>query len=243
MNKLILTKISTYSLLVFLLLQGCKKDPVTPAPIVVADQTFTQSFDLMSTAVGQGWIFKNLSDSANLGWSVTHVAPNRNVAGFSSVFDGTNYLEDNYTSNSSPSGLGNISDWAISPKLFFQNGDKISFYAISNGGSDGYPDRLQLRLNVLNTLDSTGVDANSATKSFDVGFYSKPLLDINSLYSTSTTITGFPSIWTKYEVTISGLNQPDSGRFAFRYFLEVNGGSNGDELAIDKVTFTSVNHK
>lgn len=229
--------------LVIFILQACKKDSPAPAPIVAADQTFTQSFDALSAAITQGWIFRNLSDSAYLGWKVINKTPNPNaVAGFP-LFDGPNYLEDNWTTNSSPVGSGNISDWAISPKLFFQNGDSTTFYTISNGGVDGFPDRLQLRLNLLNTLDSTGVDPNSPTRSFDVGFFTKPLLDINSVYSLSTTTSGYPSTWTKYSAKITGLNQPDSGRFAFRYYMEVDGGNNGDEVAIDKVTFTSANHK
>ena len=116
-----------------------------------------------------------------------------------------------------------------------QNGDKISFYTLSNGSVDGYGDRLQLRLNTFNTSDSIGATSTA------VGHFTTPLLDINPLYKVSPP-GDYPSVWTKYEATITGLNQPDSGRFAIRYFVELNGGNNGDELAIDKLQFTTATH-
>lgn len=213
---------------------SCKdnKGFVLPKPdtsITATDQTFSQSFDNMEDATKQGWIFTNLSDEPDGSWSV-QAKMGSGVAAQS----GSGFLYDNYLASDDASGI--ISDWVISPKILFQNGDKITFYTISSGSDDGYGDRLQLRLNVLGS--SAEIDSSSTA----VGGFTVPLVDVNPLYKISPP-GDYPTTWTKYEATISGLNQPDSGRFAFRYYVQVNGGANGDEVGLDNVTFTSANHK
>jgi hypothetical protein len=221
---------------------SCTKDdnnPV-PKPPEPTDQSFSTSFESMDELSKLGFVFKNLSDNPADGWTIQDGTSWGEVP-----YDGSKLLDDNpFIATADPydtlTGAGVISDWLISPALYFQNGDKISFYTVSHGsigyGPYGsYPDRLQLRLNIFNTSDSIG------QTSADVGYFTNPLLDINSLFKVSPP-NDYPSTWTKYEVTISGLNQPDSGRFALRYYLPLNGGANGDELAIDKLEFTSVNH-
>jgi hypothetical protein len=234
MNKSFLKPTLFCGLAIATLLQACndKKDAVVP-PAPVTDQSFSQSFESLAAAQTQGWKFKNLSDGAATGWRVRATT----IFYGDPAFDGTNLLYSNYAAGNGASG--NLSDWAISPARIFQNGDKISFYALSNGEVDGYPDRLQLRLNIFNSSDSIKSD-DPASKSSEIGNFTHPLLDINQVYSLDP--GGFPSVWTKYEATISGMNKPDSGRFAFRYYLEYNGGANGDELAIDKVVYTSASH-
>lgn len=224
---------------------SCKKDSTPPPPPpVVTDQSFTQGFESMSDLVSQGWVLRNISDTLpydpsdgsggpGLGWSVESETSNGEAP-----YEGSGLLYDSYQAGTDYSG--NISDWLISPKLYLQNGDKISFYTLSHGsvgyGADGsYGDRLQVRLNVFNTSDSIG------TSSSAVGHFTMPLLDINPLYKVSPP-GDYPSTWTKYEATVSGLNQPDSGRFAIRYFVELNGGANGDEIAVDKLEFKSAGH-
>lgn len=234
MKKTASIKLAILALAAIVVGDSCKKSdpPITP-PIVVTNQSFAQSFESMDSALAQGWVFRNLSDTANGGWMVASETGNGLPA-----FDGTNLLFTDYTA--SAANLGQtpdavISNWAISPKLLLQNGDKISFYTISHGsigyGANGsYGDRLQLRLNAFNTSDSIG------TTSSDLGNFTRPLVDVNPLYKVEGP-GDYPTTWTKYEATISGLNKPDSGRFAFRYFVQLNGGANGDELAIDKVEF------
>jgi hypothetical protein len=210
-----------------ILLQSCDdKDEVPTPPPPVSGQSFTQGFDDMNAAKAQGWVFKNRSNDAGNGFRVRAST----IFYGDTPFEGAGLLYSNYAASTTFDG--NISDWAISPARIFQNGDKISFYALSNGSNDGYADRLQLRLNVFNASDSIG------TESTDIGGFNKPLIDINPIYR----IAGpgdFPTTWTKYEATITGLNKPDSGRFALRYFVEIHGGANGDEIAIDKVEFKS----
>ncbi len=229
MSKLFFKKASLCFLVVFAFLQSCKKDKVTvtpPAPIT--NQSFSQSFETLADAQAQGWVLTNRSDFKGTGWRVR----SNTIFYGDAPFDGTKLLYSNYLANISPSAAGNISDWAISPARIFQNGDKISFYALSNGANDGYPDRIQLRLNLFNT--SAFID----TFSTDVGNFTIPLIDINANYSTDP--AKFPTVWTKYTATLTGLNKPDSGRFAIRYYMELQGGANGDEVAIDKVEYKSV---
>ena len=208
---------------------SCKKDEPTPEPpVVVTDQSFTQSFDDLAAAQAQGWKFINLSDEAGDPLTIVTETPNGVTP-----FDGAGLLYSDYTASGGFTGI--ISNWAISPRLLVQNGDKFSFYAVSHGSigygaSGSFGDRLQLRLNVFNGSDSIG------SSSTDVGNFTTPLLDINPLYKTVGP-GDFPTVWTKFEATVKGLNKPDSARFALRYFVELNGGSNGDEIAIDKVEF------
>jgi hypothetical protein len=217
---------------------SCKKDDTTPAPPPPepTDQSFSTSFESMSELQSQGWVFNNLSDDPGTGWSIETSTSNGELP-----YDSAHLLYDSYAATNDPgSGTGVISDWLISPKLYFQNGDKISFYTLSHGSVGygvygAYGDRLQLRLNTFNTSDSIGETSS------DVGNFTTPLLDINPLYKVSPP-DDYPSTWTKYEATITGLNQPDSGRFALRYFVQLNGGANGDEIAVDKFEFTSANH-
>ncbi len=221
--------------------QACKKDSTPPpAPPTPTDQSFSTSFESMDSLKSQGWVFTNLSDNPASGWGIE---PGTSW-GLGPV-DGSNLLDDNpFFATVDPydtlTGTGVISDWLISKPILFQNGDKISFYTVSHGsigypGYGNFPDRLQLRLNTFNTSDSIGVTAS------DIGNFTTPLLDINPLYKGAPP-GDYPSTWTQYQVTISGLNEPDSGRIAFRYFLPLNGGLNGDEIAIDKFEFTSASH-
>ncbi len=209
------------------LLQACDdKEDTPPPPAPPTGQSFTQNFNTMAEATTQGWIFKNYSDDPGAGWTVKP----KTTFYDDPPFEGAGLLYANYQASNGVDG--NISAWAISPARVFQNGDKISFYTLSNGSNDGYGDRLQLRLNLFNASDSIEHESTA------VGGFTRPLVDINPIYK----ITGpgdYPTTWTKYEATITGLNKPDSGRFALRYFVEIHGGANGDELAVDKVEFKS----
>lgn len=234
-NKSFFKNLIVIALVVAVFQISCKKDSANPAPPPPepTDQSFSTSFESMSDLRSQGWKFTNLSDGGGDGWSVQTSTGNGELP-----YDGNHLFYDSYLAGIDVTG--NISDWAISPKLYLQNGDKITFYTLSHG-SVGYGpgaffgDRLQLRLNIFNT--SAEIDSSSTA----VGNFTTPLLDINSLYKT-TGSNDYPSTWTKYEAVITGLNQPDSGRFALRYFVELNLGANGDEIAVDKLEFTSANH-
>ena len=51
--------------------------------------------------------------------------------------------------------------------------------------------------------------------------------------------SGYPSVWTQYSVTLSGISGTPTGRLAFRYFVENGGpaGANSDYIGIDTVAY------
>jgi|GEM_PF-1637518 len=139
----------------------------------------------------------------------------------------TSYLAANFNSTA---GANTISNWAMPPSVLAKNGDVLSFWTRTTTGT--FPDRLQVR---MNTVDLAPIPAGSPTS---VGNYTNLLLDINPTY----TATGYPTAWTKFSITMSGL--PAAGqnvRFAFRYFVENGGpaGANSDYIGIDSVRYTT----
>ena len=98
------------------------------------------------------------------------------------------YLWADYNSTSSAAGV--ISNWAVSPVLTLQNGDKISFYTRAqiyfyNDDSTDFVNRLQVRINIKNTGTNTGDGANA-------GDFNVLLLDINPGYRAFLIYTIYP---------------------------------------------------
>jgi hypothetical protein len=226
---------------------SCTDDPLNSSAPSVPDQSFTEEFETKTAARDQGWVFFNTSVSLGpTDWTNPITPP---FAPFSSnSFNG--YLWADFNSTTSAAGV--ISNWAISPKKIFQNGDKISFYTRSeivfyNDDSTDFVNRLQVRMNTKN--DGTDVGNGLNTGDFNI-----VLLDINPDYKNFSykeylagspdALLAYPHKWTEFQITISGLpEQPVTGRFAFRYFVE-GAGNNGraTSIAIDKLEFTSA-HK
>jgi len=189
-------------------------------------QNFTSEFEDSSSVANEGWVMDNNSSPlGSTGW----------FPGTISVFAAysmNGYYAANYNNTS---GTGTISNWLISPNRYLQNGDSIIFYTRTTDTSlvNTYPDRMQLR------LSQNGTSVNAGTLATDVGDFTTLMLDINPLYDT----VSYPSVWTKYAFVLSGLPGAGvSGRFAFRYFVEMGGpnGVNSDYIGIDSVAYTSI---
>jgi hypothetical protein len=234
MNKSVL-KALLYGITAIVLMQSCNdKDDPPPAPPVITGQSFTQGFESMAAAQTQGWIFKYQSNDPDFThpWSVETVAGA--PEGTHALFSWNDYLNNGNSHDVDSS----ISNWAISPVRWFQNGDSIIFYTYSTGRTEpvvhpwlGYEvaDRLQLR---MTRLDST---SNTGTTSSDVGSFTFPLIDVNpNLHE-----DGYPATWTRYAAMITGLNHPIQGRFAIRYYVP-DFWNNGWGVYVDKVEFKSV---
>ena len=168
-----------------------------------------------------GWPFQNLSNPLGLtNWSQTNslVFPPQSGAGFASAnFNNT-------------AGVGTISDWMFTPNITMKNGDKFSFWTRTTTGT--FPDRLQLR------QSTNGASVNVGTTESSFGDFSNLLLDINP----TLTGTGYPTAWTQFTVTMSGLPAAGvSGRLAFRYYVTGGGpaGANSDFIGIDNAVYTS----
>lgn len=230
---------------IFCLLACSKND--SPAVINdIPDQSFTESFDQSSEAVSRGWTFLNKSiDLGNTQWGNPVVPP---FDAYFSQNGPAGYLWADYNSTSSAAGV--ISNWAVSPVITLQNGDKISFYTRAqiyfyNTDSTDFVNRLQVRMNIKNTGTNTGNGVNT-------GDFNILLLDINPGYRAflytpymqrdPDARQAYPHLWTRFEATVSGLLTPIEGRFAFRYFVE-EAGNNGRSTAIgiDEVNYVSVN--
>jgi hypothetical protein len=146
------------------------------------------------------------------------------VANFNSVADGQ---------------AGTISNWLLTPNLSFENGDTIRFYTRTvdagedeNGDPVIFPDRMEVR------LSQNGASSDVGTSSTDVGDFSQLLLTINP----DLTEEGYPLEWTAYDLTLSGLAGPTSGRLAFRYFVTDGGGggNNSNIIGIDTLDISHV---
>lgn len=169
-----------------------------------------------------GWAQQNLSTPA--GTSPTWAQGNPANYPANTLPDNS-YISANYNS---VAGAATISNWLFAPTRTFTNGDVITFFTRTTTGT--YPDNLQVRLSL------NGASTNAGTTNTSVGDFTTLLLEVNPALST----TGYPTTWTQYTLTISGLPAPTSGRLAFRYFVS-NGGPNGlnsDIIGIDNFVYT-----
>ncbi|RIK67803.1 MAG: PEP-CTERM sorting domain-containing protein [Planctomycetota bacterium] len=194
-------------------------------------QSFSEDFNSVPMLTGAGWVMQNNSQAlGTTGWF------QGNTIEFS-AFDGpaNSYVAANFENAGNGAGQDTISNWLISPLRTFSNGDILSFYTRSatNQISSVFVDRLQVR------FSSAGASTNVGNSATSTGDFTQLLLDINAQYGVGTQ---YPSIWTYYEITFSGLPGPTSGRFAFRYFVE-DGGPAGDRsnyIGIDSLVYTQI---
>ncbi len=116
-----------------------------------------------------------------------------------------------------------ISNWLMSEVRTFTNGDTISFWTRTYS-TVIFPDRLFLKLST-----------NGAAT--DAGSFSNTLVSVNPNLTTSD----YPTAWTQFTATITGLGAPTSGRFAFHYSVTDAGpnGSNSDYIGIDDVAYSA----
>ncbi len=189
-------------------------------------QSFSEGFDNVSTLPSRGWAQINRSDP--LGAS-TWVQGDPTV--FPAQSGATNSLA--VCNFNSTTGAGTISNWLFTPTVLLRNGDVMTFYSRKGPTTGGdFPDRLEVRLSTSGTSTDVGTTADS------VGVFTRLLLSINP----TLVAGGYPTTWTQYTVTVSGLTAPTNGRFAFRYYV-TNGGPNGansDLIGIDTVNYALV---
>lgn len=216
-------------------LQSCKDDSHLLTPPPIADQSFREEFDTTSASFARGWKVINAS--------VPHMSHIWQQGGdvnpwFSPFSSNGSYAGFIGASAEIPTALPGtpiVSNWLVSPVVIFQNGDKIIFHTRTRfySASDDFGNRLQLRMSKNGESLNVGSGANP-------GAFTDSLLDINPTYLSQSSVNpkpnAYPSTWTRFEATITGLNQPTKGRFAFRYFIEdVN--NKGWGVGIDQVQY------
>ena len=125
---------------------------------------------------------------------------------------------------------GNISDWLILPTSTYRNGDTLSFFTRTDSPT-GYADTLEVRFS-----NAGGTDVGSTADS--VGTFDTLLLSINPTQADY----GYPTLWTQYSVSLSGLTGDTNGAFALRYVVSDAGflGNNGNYVGIDTLDITSM---
>jgi hypothetical protein len=188
-------------------------------------QSFSEGFADISTLAGNGWVMTNASAAVgSTNWfqgnAVSAGGPFDAYNGAANAYIGANYNNTGST--------GTISNWLMTPNRTFRNGDVITFWT-RKVSPDSYADRLEVRMSTNGA--STSVGTGTA-----VGDYTTLLLSVNP----SLVLGVYPTMWTQYTITISGLPAPTSGRIAFRYFV-TGGGLNGtasDYIGIDQVDYT-----
>ena len=165
-------------------------------------------------AIPPGWVIMNNSSPINVPPGLTEW-----FQGNPAIFASQSGAVNSYVAaNIYAAALGgNVSLWALSPVLSVNNGGQIAFYTRSAGVTDGYPGD---NLDIL--LSTNGASTNLAD------------------FTTLLTIPGdgtYPSDWTRYVLTISGLSGLTDVRFAFNYVV-TDTSVNGDYIGIDSLIVT-----
>ena len=198
---------------------------VLALPGLAGAQSFTENFDDITSLAGNGWVMTNASVAVgSTGWfqgsPVSAGGPFDAYNGAANAYIGANY--------NNTGSVGTISNWLMQPNRTLRNGDVLTFYT-RKASPDAYADRLEVRLSTNGA--STNVGSGST-----VGDYTTLLLSINP----NLVLGVYPTTWTQYTITMSGLPAPTSGRMAFRYFVTGAGfsGTNSDYIGIDNVGYT-----
>jgi hypothetical protein len=155
-------------------------------------QAISETFNNVSALFSAGWAQQNNS-TAPVGntWFQGNTTVFTAFSSPDSSYIGANF---NATANTGATGA-TISQWLFTPNRTFNNGDVIRFYSRSAGT---FADRLEVRLSAAGTSTNVGTTATS------VGDYTTNLLTINA----ALTANGYPTTWTQYTITISGLAGP-----------------------------------
>ncbi|MBI1343439.1 MAG: hypothetical protein GC171_10950 [Terrimonas sp.] len=239
-NKLTLFLSLSLVLSMAFFLYACKEEKLKTELVTISDDySYSEPFDSIQKVINNGWRAINRSNLAgDENWQQgSYIADNikggpfySNIAAHSSTASANEYALCPYTVGD---GLSYINCWLITPALNMKNGDKFSFWT-KTSSPVSYPDRMQVWMNVTNDGYNVGTGPDNT------GDFTKMLLDINPGLSP----TGYPTTWTKYEFSISGLPYPTYKklRIGFRYYVQDGGpsGNNSNEIGIDDFEFVSV---
>ncbi len=182
---------------------------------------WSEGFDDITLLPGAGWAITN--NSAPVGtssWFQGNPAVFPAHQGDPNAYIGVNFA--------SVAGSNTISNWLMTPEMVLQDGTELRFWTRSPASD--WEDRLQVRMSTAGASTDVGASATS------VGDFTELLLDINPTYAPG----GYPTVWTEFVVTVSGVPTPTSGRLALRYFVESGGpsGANSDYIGIDTLSVT-----
>ena len=181
--------------------------------------SLVENFNNVAALSGAGWVLtNNSSPGGTTGWFQGNPAVFPALQGPANSYIGANFQ------NAAPGG--NISNWLLTPAMTLNNGDTISFYT---RGAGIFADRLELR------FSTSGASTDVGATDTSVGVFPNLLLTVNPTLNPN----GYPTAWTQFSLTISGLGGPTTGRYAFRYFVP-NTNTNANYIGIDTLQVTSV---
>lgn len=213
------------------IINGCKKDAVSIYNHGAITKSFTEEFVDVSKLTEKGWVITD--NTSNDSGSYHYTQWEQGISGtdksgapigfpaysYGSSPDEYAYSQSFFSTDSNHS----VSSWLITPVLSVKNGDKISFY--TRGDADNLISRMQVLMN-----KSSAADVGSSSNS--TGGFNTVLYDIDS----SQILGNYPSTWTKYEYTLSGISGNIETRIAFRnYFINTSTVPGG--VAIDQFKF------
>jgi len=212
---------------IFGLVNGCKKDHVTTH--IGATTSFAEEFENVYQLEAKGWVIKDNSSPDGSGpyasWAQGSQGYDKAGTwfGFSAYSYTTAQDEFAYSSVSGSNTNYSINSWLITPVLSVKNGDKISFYSRADTTAN-FTERMQMLMN-------KSASADVGDKPGSAGGFTTVLLDINSSQASG----GYPTVWTKYEYTFSGISGNMDTRIGFRHYV-VN-TTNARGIGIDLFRF------
>ena len=154
--------------------------------------------------------------------------------GNSDVFTAQAGPDGSYFANSYLSGgtSGSISDWLLTPVLTLSNNITFSFWA-REAEASSFADSLSF--GVCTGAVCTAITAASTTTNAALlALFSPFKITVNPTFDAA----GFPTEWTNYTGTITGLGNV-SGRFAFRYFVD-DVTVHGNYIGLDSISIGAV---
>ncbi|RYY40431.1 MAG: hypothetical protein EOO08_04670 [Chitinophagaceae bacterium] len=255
MRKFTIWHAGLYACLSVVLLASCKNDSAITAMPPVPDQSFSEEFDTLSSALHRGWKIYNASEPVGPAvWQdggdlLPWFSPYSNN-GSNAGFVGAGYL-------STSGGATIIANWLISPAITLQNGDSISFYTrsyVDDISTASLTDSTDWGNNLQLMVAAKGADSKVGQGN-GVGDFTSTIVEVNPYYNNGGVLAyrdahtdaslynplAYPIRWTRFVGVVRGLNGPAVGRFAFRYHI-IGGGNAGygSGVAIDKVEYKSI---
>ncbi len=193
---------------------------------VIDTYPFTENFDDFEEVLESGWITFNQSEP--IGWETAWTQGRPDLFFGSHQGAATAYALSSYLSVDNEEDA-TLSTWLLTPELELQNGAELRFWTRTVDTVD-FPDRMEVRLSTSGSASDVG---ESAT---DTGVFDTVLLVINP----DLTFTGYPNEWTEYVLHLEDLDEPVTGRIAFRHFVTDAGafGDNSEAIGIDTFSYS-----
>ena len=203
--------------------------------------SLTEGFDTVGSSgppatgiFANGWVITNNSTPlGNHDWNQGIPPPQLDTLGANAQSGPPNsFIQTDFNAGVPGSGAI-VSDWLITPILLLENGATMSFYTQASPSNTQFPNELQ----VWESQSGSSTVNVGSTAPNPGGDFTIKLLDINpGAINPSGAPGGYPTTWTQFTFTVSGLSAPTDGRFGFRFYLP-NNNTDGTIVGIDTFSF------